>query len=399
MEPEPIDLTGTSSPTPPSLEIPLPTPKPSILSPEEKEKKKKEDTCSTNNPSSSVGKSMRSVGWAARNQRSAKFIGQRPSRLPRMRTPTTELEIIKRRKHAGPGFYHTLLKPGCDTVGLKRFTGVPTPGIFKGLRFSPNRDIAVGDIDYSNKRKVRPYPNTPDPGTFLESSFADDEIETPVEVVSGASVSSEDSEMGGVNLSDVDISLNPEPGTPPNPDHLESTDTESIKTSPEGLSEPYVEPRLLSEPALWNVDRCSSRTTSERNLFSPRNDIYQHDLYERLRKEVLDLREQAMGFKKDMQKLESRVQFLETKGIKKKPKKLRKNRKLLLGEEDAHIVHVIQHVNHLIELRDFMEKLKKEKNKNKKTRLEKTKGGRNPPPQPLSSGTGFKYVIKPKRVS
>lgn len=389
-----IDLTGTSSPIPPGLEIPLPTPKPSILSPEEK----KEDICSTNNPSSSVGRSMGGVGWAARSQRSARFIniGQGPSRLPETRTPTTELEIIKRRKHAGPGFYHTLLKPGCNTVKFKGVTNVPTPDIFKGLKLSPSRDIAVGDIDYSNKRAVRPYLNTPGPGTFLEDSFADDEIETmptPVQVVSDALVSSKDSKMNEADISDVDASLDPEPGTPPNPDHLESTDTESINTSPEVLSEPYMEPRRLSEPALWDIDHCSSGTGSEGILFSPRNDIYQHDLYERLRKELLDLREQAMGFKKDMQKLESRVQFLETKRNKKKPKELRKNRKLLLRAEDAHIVHVIQHVNHLIELRDFMEKLKKKK---KKTRLEKTKGGirRNPP-----RGTGFKYVIKPKHVS
>lgn len=355
-----IDLTGTSSPIPSDIGTLLPNPK---TSPEEK----KEDICFTYNPS--VGKSMEGVGWAVRNQRSAKFMGQGPSRL---RTPVTELEIIKRRKHTGPGFYHTLLKPGCDTIKGKGFKkGVPTPDIFKGLRFSPNRDIAIGDIDYSKQRAVKPDPKTPGSGAFLEDNSADDEIETipaPVQVVFNTSVSSGDSEieMSEADTSDVDTSLCTEPGTPPNPDHLESPDTESIDISPEGLSEPHIKPSSPSEPVLWDIDHCSNGTVSERILFSPGNDIYQHDTYERLRKELLDLREQAMGFKKDMQKLESRVQFLETKGNKKKPKKLKKNRKLLLRAEDTRIAHVIQHINHLIELRDFMEKLKK-------TGLEKTK--------------------------
>lgn len=279
---------------------------------------------------------------------------------PLSETPVAGLEIIKRRS-AKPGFYHTLLKPGFEMVS--RVSPIATPDIFKGLRFSPSREIAVGDIDYSKNRPVKSDANAPGPGlpaTLLEGCFTDayGNIETtlaPVKVVFNTSMP-----FGDPEVSETGASIYPELRTSQTFNHPESTNT-----PPEASPKLYPSLRSLSEPPMCDFGQCPNEAVSEKNAFLQEQHRFlskrtgrRHN-YKKLRNELLDLREQGVGFEKDMQKLESRVLFLETKaGIKEIPKRLKKNRKLLFGAGDAHIASVVQHINRLIELRAFMEKLK-----------------------------------------
>lgn len=296
------------------------------------------------------------IGGKGEHQSSSRSKRPRPSIA---KTPIAGLEIIKRTS-TNSGFYHTLLKPRFR-AGMKSVPPIAKPDIFKGLRFSPNREIAAGDIDYSRNKAVKPNenaPGSPPSGILSDSCFTDpyEKIETtlaPVEVVSNNSMPFGDSEVSGTGASPY-----PELGTSRTFNHPKST-----KTSPRPSPKLYPNLRSVSEPPICDFGQCPNEAVSERNAplqeqhhFLSKRTGRRHN-YKKLRNELLDLREYAMGFEKDMQKLESRVHFLETKeGIKKTPKKLKKNRRVLLGAGDAHTAS--EHVNHLIELREFMEKLK-----------------------------------------
>lgn len=351
-----IDLTEMPSPQPP--EVPLIGFGHSVSGPDH-EDEGAQYVRSANSPL--MGEYIRDKRWIvgrSKHQSSTRSKWSGPS----PKTPIAGLEIIRR--SANPGFYHTLLKPGFR-IGMKSVLPIAKPDIFKGLRLSPNREIAVGDIDYSKNRAVKPNANAPGSGlsgTLLEGCSTDayEKIETtlaPVKVVSNTSMP-----FGDLEVSETSASLYPELGTSRTFNHPESTNT------PPGPSPKlYPSLRSLSEPPMCDFgqypnpnEAVSERNASlqEQHRFLSKRTGRRHN-YKKLRNEFLDFREYAMGFEKDMQNLESRVLFLETKeGIGGLPKKLRKKRRLLLGAGDAHTARVIQHINHLIELRAFMEKLK-----------------------------------------
>lgn len=336
------------------------------------------------------------------------------------KTPIAELEIIKRRMRSGSSVYYTLLKPGCDTIGGFP-SAPPIPDLFKGLRSSSSGDIAVGDIDYSKKRTVKPNANSPHSGhsgtivqdcsTSIKTTF------TPPQAVISPTVPSRDSEMSdtatggaGVNLhpasatpttSDAGGSLYPEPSTPRTPRTTSFSERTNISCPSLVLPEDsYSEMGSPSESFVFGFGDCSDDAISEGNSLSLGHNMYQYHLinkristlqdnYQQLRSGFLDIGGYTSRFEKEVKKLETRVQLLETKaGIKEKPEKRKKNKRALLVKKkrDGCEIYIIQHINRLIELREFMEKLKE-------IGPEKTKGGSLPINSSTSSGITTSELI------
>lgn len=294
------------------------------------------------------------------------------------KTPTTELEE-ESRIYPGPSIsYHTLLQLGHNT--LDGFPGAPLkPDIFKGLKFSPGRDIAVGDIVYSKKRADEP--NTDPPHSRISRAAILDHIvndtSAPVRNISTL-VSFTNPRVNETDISDNDLSLYPEPGTPRSSPITQASQTtrnpgssDSINTRFGPATDPCTELRSLAESLVWGFGNHSDEAASEGNDFSLRHKIHQHGLNDKttsplqhdcqkFHNELLDIRKHALRSEKEMQKLETRVGLLEKRaGIKEKSRLAKKKRSLLARGGDAHTARVIQHINHLIELRKFVVKLKK----------------------------------------
>lgn len=308
------------------------------------------------------------------------FIKPKISTRPPLKAPNTEFKAIDQKIYPKPSaVYNALVKPT-----LNGFPDIPqTPDIFKGLRYSPSRDIAVGDIDYSKKMAVEPKTHSSIPGTILRDRITDNKTASaPAEVVSTTLESSADSEVSEIDTSDNGVSLYPEPDTPQsppitlapktmrNPDPLDLTNASvGPLKHPEDL---HTKLRSPSESPVWSLDNCSGEAASKENFTSPRHEIEDHGPFNKstsppwknhreLCNEFLGVKKYALRSEKEVQRLETRVRLLEKKvGIGKKPQKVKKNKRpLLVKGGDAKITRVIQHISHLIELRRFMEKLKK----------------------------------------
>lgn len=310
-----------------------------------------------------------------------------------LKVSNTKLKTINQKIYPRlSAVYHTLLKPGYAT--LNGFPDIPkAPDIFRGLRYSPSKDIAVGDIDYSKKRTVElktDLPYSGFPGTILQDRITDNKTASgPAQAVYTTLESYAESEVSETDTSDNGVSLYLEPDTPQSPpapkimrypDPLNPTNASiGLLNPPEDL---HTKPRSPPESPAWGLDNCSSEAAPKENVTSPGHEIEQHgpfnkstsswQNYRELCNGLLDVRKYALRSEKEVQRLQTRVRFLEKKvGIEGKPQKAKKNRRPpLVGGGGVKITRAIQHISHLIELRRFMEKLKKKT----RTRLKETKG-------------------------
>lgn len=145
-------------------------------------------------------------------------------------SPIPELEIIHRRTRAGPAVYHTLRKPGCDTLA-KCPPVPPTPNIFRHLAYNPHRDIAVRDIVYPKKQVAETKVNPSTSKSEIQETPNDDDS-----IISFATTSlmyPSDSEMSQTVVSDTSTdffqrSISPSASALSEPVFSESVPPESV---------------------------------------------------------------------------------------------------------------------------------------------------------------------------